>query len=114
MDKSKSFIQKQKKSLLEEKEKIDKKIKNLKKYPDYGQDEEDKMQEMEDFENNLSIESQFEYLSKKIDKALRAIEDGTYGQCSACKKNIEQGRLKIMPYADLCVSCQAKNKKRKK
>lgn len=113
MSLSKEFIQKQKEKLLKEKEKIDEKIKNLKKYPDYGQDEEDKLQEMGDFENNLSIEGQLEYLSKKINKALSAIENGTYGQCSACKENIEKSRLEIMPYADLCVKCQAQNKNKK-
>jgi len=103
---SKEFTQKQKAKLLKEKERIDAKIKNLKKFPDYGQGEEDNLQEMGDFENNLSIEEQLMYLSKKIDKALKAIEGGTYGRCSKCRKNIEKGRLQIMSYADLCVSCK--------
>ena len=111
MSLSKEFIESQKEKLLKEKTKIDDKAKNLKKYPDYGQDEEDKLQEMGDFENNLSIEEQLGYLSKKIDKALLAIENGTYGQCSSCKGEIERGRLEIMPYADLCVSCKAKKSK---
>ena len=111
MNLSKEFIEKQKEKLLKEKEKIDAKIKNLKKFPDYGQGEEDNLQEMGDFENNLSIEEQLVFLSKKIDKALAAIDKGTYGQCSACKKNIEKGRLSIMSYADLCVSCKKKNGK---
>lgn len=109
MSQSKEFVQKQKEKLLKEKKGIDEKIKNLKQYPNYGQDEEDKLQEMGDFENNLSIEEQLGYLSKKIDKALLAIENGTYGQCSSCHENIENGRLEIMPYADLCVSCKSKS-----
>lgn len=111
MKPSNEFIEKQKEKLIKEKERIDLKIQNLKKYPDYGQGEEDNIQEMGDFENNLSIEEQLVYLSKKIDKALKAIENGTYGQCSQCKKNIEQGRLSIMSYADLCVTCKKKNGK---
>lgn len=108
MSLSKEFIQAQKEKLLKEKQKIDEKIKNLKKYPDYGQDEEDKLQEMGDFENNLSIEEQLNYLSRKIDKALLAIENGTYGRCSSCKQDIEKGRLEIMPFAEFCVDCKAK------
>lgn len=109
------FYEKQKKALLKEKERVEEKIKKLKKYPHYGENEEDNLQELEDFENNLSIESQLEFLNKKINKALRAIENGSYGKCSACKENIEHGRLKIMPYADLCVTCQSEqNKGRKK
>ena len=108
---SKDFLQKQKSKLLKEREKINKKIEDLKKYPNYGQNEEDKLQQIGDFENNLSIEEQLEYVDKKIDKALLAIEKGTYGQCKACKENIEKGRLEIMPYAELCVTCKSKKKR---
>lgn len=116
MNLSASFLQKQKKVLLKEKERIEEKIDKLKKYPDYGNDDEDRLQEMEDYENNLSIEGQLELLLKKIKKALKAIEDGTYGQCQKCRQAIEKGRLEIMPYADLCVSCTEKKlgKKRQK
>lgn len=114
MNLTKDFIQKQKEKLLIEKEKIEKKMKNLEKYPDYGQDEEDRLQEIEDFENNLSIEEQLDFLDKKIDNALLSIEAGTYGKCQACKENIEKGRLEIMPYAELCVTCKAKNGKKSK
>lgn len=108
---SSKFLQKQKDSLLNEKVKIEEKIKKLKDYPNYGEDEEDRIQEMGDFENNLSIEEQFEFLLKKINKALKAIDNQTYGKCSSCKENIEPGRLEIMPYADLCVTCQKKLKR---
>jgi RNA polymerase-binding protein DksA len=108
-----SFLQKQKDILLAEKEKIEKKIEKLKKYPDYGQDEEDSLQELTDFESNISLEDQMEYLLNKINKALKAIEDGTYGLCTECKKNVEHGRLKIMPYAELCVSCKKDSGKKK-
>lgn len=108
---SKKFIQEQKEALLIEKEKIDRKIKKLKKYPDYGQDEEDKLQEIGDFENNLSLESEIEDVEKKIDKALLRIEKGTYGQCTDCKGDIEKKRLEIMPYAEFCITCKAKKSK---
>lgn len=101
-----AFLEKQKEILLKEKEKIEDKISRLKKYPDYGTDDEDKLQEIEDYENNLSLEGQLELLLKKIKKALKAIDNGTYGQCAECKKNIEEGRLEIMPYAEICVTCK--------
>jgi DnaK suppressor protein len=108
-----SFLEKQKEIMLKEKERIEEKIKKLKQYPDYGTDEEDNLQEMTDYESNLSLEDQLEFLLKKINRALKAIEDGTYGQCSKCSANIERGRLEIMPYAELCVSCSENSKKRK-
>ena len=111
MNLSKEFIEKQREILLNEKSRIESKIKQLKKYPDYGADEEDNIQEISDYESNLSIEGQIEFILVKIDKALKAIDDGTYGQCLACEQQIEGGRLEIMPYAELCVTCSAKEKK---
>jgi DnaK suppressor protein len=66
---------------------------------------------MADYESNLTLDEQLEYLLAKIKKALKAIDEGTYGQCLACRKNIENGRLEIMPYADLCVTCKGEKKK---
>lgn len=109
-----NFLKKQKELMLKEKERIEEKIKKLKKYPDYGSDEEDNIQELADYESNLSLDDQLEFLLKKINKALRAIDDGTYGQCAKCKSNIEHGRLEIMPYAELCVSCNGNAKRKRK
>jgi len=105
------FLAKQKEALLLEKAKIEDRIKDLKKYPSYGDDEEDNIQEMADYESNLSLDEQLEYLLGKINNALKAIDEGTYGQCKECKQNIESGRLEIMPYADVCVTCKSNNKK---
>lgn len=109
-----NFMEKQKGIMLKEKERIEAKMKVLKKYPDYGGGEEDNLQEMADYESNLSLDDQLEFLLKKIQKALKAIENGTYGQCAECKENIERGRLDIMPYAELCVSCNGKLKTKRR
>lgn len=104
----KNFLENQKNELIKEKAKIEEKIGKLKKFPDYGTDEEDNLQELTDYESNLSLEDQMELLLGKVNVALKALEDGTYGQCSECKENIGKGRLSIMPYAELCVSCGGK------
>lgn len=103
---SPQMIEKQKKALLEEKDRLEKKIKELKQYPDYGQNEDDNAKETADYENNLSVEEQLFFLLSKVKKAIKAIDDGTYGQCQKCSKAIEEGRLEIMPYAELCISCR--------
>jgi len=46
-----------------------------------------------------------------IDDALARIEDGTYGICEDCGKKINRERLKIMPFAKLCVACQSEVEK---
>jgi RNA polymerase-binding protein DksA len=103
---STDLIEKQKKALLVEKERLEKKIAELKKFPDYGQNEDDNAKETADYENNLSVEEQLNYLLNKVKRALESIEDGSYGKCQKCSKIIEQGRLEIMPYAELCISCR--------
>jgi len=104
---SKEFIEKQKSILLAERLRVASEITELKKYPKYGDGiGEDSMQEIVDYENNISIEEELVIVLAKIDKALKAIENGTYGKCDRCKNNIESSRLEIMPYADVCVTCE--------
>lgn len=44
----------------------------------------------------------------KIDKALRKMDEGTYGYCERCGAPIDYARLKAIPYATLCLRCQKK------
>ena len=43
-----------------------------------------------------------------IDRALKRIEDGTYGKCVMCGAPISKERLKAIPYAEYCIECQEK------
>lgn len=47
----------------------------------------------------------------EIDEALRRIEDGSYGYCEECGEKIGIGRLKAMPFTQLCVECKSKMEK---
>ncbi len=40
-----------------------------------------------------------------IERALEKIEEGTYGVCDECGAKIPKGRLKVLPFASLCVKC---------
>lgn len=42
-----------------------------------------------------------------VQEALGKMDDGTYGTCEDCGEAIGAGRLKAMPLAKLCVSCQS-------
>ena len=44
----------------------------------------------------------------KVDQALEMIEEGTYGVCINCGKDIAQERLKAIPFTRLCINCQEK------
>jgi DnaK suppressor protein len=43
---------------------------------------------------------------EQIDRALEAIEDGTYGTCEECSGKIGLERLKALPFATLCIDCK--------
>jgi DnaK suppressor protein len=43
---------------------------------------------------------------KKIDQALLRLEEGTYGVCQECEKEIAPARLRALPFAALCRDCQ--------
>lgn len=46
------------------------------------------------------------YLLKKIDLALKKIEDGTFGECESCGEQISVARLMARPVAQLCIDCK--------
>ncbi len=43
---------------------------------------------------------------KEIDKALARCAGGTYGVCEACGDEISPNRLKAIPWARYCLTCQ--------
>ncbi|UCD64744.1 MAG: TraR/DksA C4-type zinc finger protein [Candidatus Zixiibacteriota bacterium] len=42
-----------------------------------------------------------------IDEALRRIDQGDYGKCVGCGKQISVDRLKAVPHARLCINCKS-------
>ena len=46
-----------------------------------------------------------------IDEALEKIREGTYWVCEECGEEIGGGRLKVMPLAKSCVTCQSRLEK---
>jgi RNA polymerase-binding protein DksA len=54
-------------------------------------------------EKDLSIEQNVRDLLDKIERALKRIDNGTYGVCERCGKPIEKARIKALPYVDLCI-----------
>jgi DnaK suppressor protein len=47
----------------------------------------------------------------QVQDALKRIEDGTYGKCSACGRPIEAARLEAVPWAAYCLADQEKQDK---
>ncbi len=51
------------------------------------------------------MESERETLAE-VETALQAMEEGTYGRCVSCGREIEPARLEARPYARRCIVCQ--------
>ncbi len=62
---------------------------------------------MMDKEMDLSVEDEIEDLLAAVDHAMQKIDDGTYGVCDMAGEPIPPSRLELIPWAALCVECQA-------
>jgi RNA polymerase-binding protein DksA len=45
---------------------------------------------------------------RDVERALRKMDEGTYGVCERCGQPIDPERLKALPYSTLCMSCKQK------
>jgi RNA polymerase-binding transcription factor DksA len=68
-------------------------------------DMEEKADNVEEYDNLLSLEYSLELKLKDVNLALEKIKNGTYGTCEKCGKEIEKERLEVCPEARLCMKC---------
>ena len=48
---------------------------------------------------------------REVADALQRIDDGAYGDCEGCQKEIPKKRLEVFPSARYCIACQSKLEK---
>src|SRR5437868_5393449 len=72
-----------------------------------GQHQADVGTETFEREKDLSLLEEVEAELNLIERALRRIDDGTYGTCEACGQPIGDERLEAMPAARFCLRDQA-------
>ena len=72
----------------------------------YDNHPSDTASELFDKEKGLALKGNEMSIIKKIDDALKSIENHTYGKCKSCGKDIIEARLEFIPYAENCVACQ--------
>lgn len=80
-------------------------------FPNYGDKSDENVQEIDDYTTNLATEKVLESTLRDIDHALKRIEQGTYGICKYCKKDIGEKRLLARPVANTCIACKMKLQK---
>jgi DnaK suppressor protein len=56
-----------------------------------------------DRELDYSLEGGAATVVRLIDEALARIDDGTYGTCRVCGREIGEERLEARPWTDLCI-----------
>jgi RNA polymerase-binding transcription factor DksA len=71
-------------------------------------DENDLADRSEGFEERSSMMATLEARLEDINDALSKIENGTYGICEICGKQIEEDRLEVNPAARTCKECMNK------
>ena len=64
-----------------------------------------------DRELDYTLEENSEHVLADIDAALKRIEDGTYGICTNCGRQIAPERLEARPWATLCIDCQRRRER---
>ena len=50
----------------------------------------------------------------KIEKALRKIDEGTFGVCEECGEEISEARLKVRPVTTLCINCKMEEEEKER
>ena len=68
------------------------------------------------YERELSMDlvSSEQQILYQIDDALKRLDDGSYGICQQCNNPITMSRLKAVPYASLCITCQRTKEQKSK
>ena len=110
-------LQEFKNQLLEEKKHLEQELNKMAKkengeyeavFEDFGRDEEDNAEEVENYANKVGITETLEKELHNTKKALVRIGEETYGICEKCNQEIPLERLKANPAARLCLQCAEK------
>lgn len=104
LKKMKEYLIEQKKTLLASLADQSEDMRNLVKTVESG-DEADVAADVIDRTLLTALGTQDANRLQQIDSALDRINQGTYGRCVKCGKDIPQERLEVLPYALMCVTC---------
>jgi len=72
----------------------------------YGNHMADDASEAFEQAKDLALRQNAEQMLIKVNDALGRFEQGIYGICENCGREIDPARLEALPYATLCLRCQ--------
>lgn len=62
----------------------------------------------------LKLRDRNRKLLKKLDEALKRIENKSFGICKDCGEKIDEQRIKARPVATLCIECKERQEEEEK
>lgn len=65
-------------------------------------------EEISELLTNLAVNESLEKTFKDIVQALEMMEQGSYGVCKYCEKDIPIARMRIRPVSTSCVECKSR------
>ena len=71
----------------------------------YEADSKERAKQLEDNEVVDALGNEAREELQKITAAMIRLDEGEYGICIECGLPINEGRLKVYPYADECIDC---------
>lgn len=110
----KEILLQKRKETLEERQRYEEILKDSNSGEDYGKTA---YKYTEFGTDTMNREQSYMFLARmdkflnQIDKALERIENGTYGICRVCGKEIDEKRLRAVPTTRICVECKQKEAK---
>jgi RNA polymerase-binding protein DksA len=64
-------------------------------------------------ERDLALSASATQAVEEIDRALRRMDNGSYGVCERCSRKIAVARLEALPFAALCIECKSREERRR-
>ncbi len=77
----------------------------------YGNHQADDASDAFEQAKELSLLQNAERVLAHVEAALARFDEGMYGICERCGDHIDPARLKALPYATLCMSCQQRTER---
>ncbi|MDD5431003.1 MAG: TraR/DksA C4-type zinc finger protein [Candidatus Pacebacteria bacterium] len=113
---AKNFILKIKEKLIGHFNDLKAKLKIQQEEPEFGDDIdsfEEEADETTEYSNRLGIQQTLKEEMGEVEHALNKIDEGKFGICEKCGKEIEPELLEIDPESRFCKACK-KNQNKKK
>jgi DnaK suppressor protein len=58
-------------------------------------------------ERNIALSNNAQDLLAQVEAAVQRLDEGSYGICARCGREIATERLEALPSATLCITCQS-------